>query len=382
MKYILALGLLLALASPLGAQKPETILGYARKPMSMAYYREQAILWEKETRRDAKNETAWLNWFRATRLLNKFDKEENLSEEEKESRLNRIIQGMEQHIPDSYSLPFCQWQLHPNDPKYLDLLEKAVAIDSTRSDHTDYYTNMGELSGDRSQRDRYSLRKWEAGDLSAGMLYYNHNVLIGLKPNAILLTAGDNDTYPAWALQARGIRPDVQVVNLYLLSLPDYRKRMMKQWGLNAAEIRDEDWPAYLEKELIPALQKNTAKRPVYVALTAAGMCQDNHIVNDDLYLTGVAYEYHPGGMENLAELRRNFEQRYALDYLTLPFYQEIAGEPVQQIAANYLVPLLKLAEHYRSAGDLTRMERIRILLKAVAHSSEDQALIRPYLAP
>jgi len=40
------------------------------------------------------------------------------------------------------------------------------------------------------------------------------NMLQGLPPNAILFTAGDNDTFPLWYVQAaEGVRPDVQIVN-------------------------------------------------------------------------------------------------------------------------------------------------------------------------
>jgi hypothetical protein len=55
------------------------------------------------------------------------------------------------------------------------------------------------------------------------LLEYNRNMLISAPLNAILLTNGDNDTYPAWYLQEkRGVRQDVLIVNRNLLNMVDY----------------------------------------------------------------------------------------------------------------------------------------------------------------
>jgi hypothetical protein len=53
------------------------------------------------------------------------------------------------------------------------------------------------------------------------------NYLNSCKPNAILFSYGDNDTYPLWYVQEKlGFRRDVTVINTSLLGLPVYVKRL------------------------------------------------------------------------------------------------------------------------------------------------------------
>ena len=73
----------------------------------------------------------------------------------------------------------------------------------------------------------------ETGFLTDPTLAYQRAVLRSLPADALLLTGGDLDTYPALSLQiAEGLRPDVAVVNVSMLNLPWYAKVVRDRHGV------------------------------------------------------------------------------------------------------------------------------------------------------
>ena len=377
LKITLALVFAAALAF---AQKAEPIPSYAKEQREMHWYRQQEKAWNQITQQNPSDRNAWYNLFKVTRIISMHDTTDKRKGDERNEAMDAVLSRMLKAIPNSYEYNFCKWQMGGNDMSYYPFLEKAVALEPERPEHIDYMINIGEMERNLSQRNEYSLRKINVGEMSAGMMYYNYNVLIGLERNAILLTAGDNDTYPAWALQAQGIRKDVKVLNLYLLHLKEYREKIFAELGLKNVDLDDQNEDEFFNRQLVQHLSKNTGGYPVYVALTSAGC---NHLLTDiqqDLYLTGLAYVYKNTAFDNMAVLKKNMEQLFALDYLDKAFYQEISIGRLKEINRNYVVPMLKLYQHYTEAGDVQRQNWIKAKLILVSKDTEEEESILKYL--
>jgi tetratricopeptide (TPR) repeat protein len=129
----------------------------------------------------------------------------------------------------------------------------------------------------------------------AALIEYNKNMLFSTPANAVLITNGDYDTYPAWLLQGDGLRPDVLIVNRSLLNLKDYARFLVQQGlplGLSEQELEQlkhimaDGRFMSISEQLIQRLLKQTS-RPVVLSTTLYEPKQYGY----PLRLSGLVYE-------------------------------------------------------------------------------------------
>lgn len=165
-----------------------------------------------------------------------------------------------------------------DDTEGLQHLERAVAMDPTFLDP--WYSLVIQYMGrdEMEQMDVALRRLLEGNAISESVMDYSYNMLAGLQDNAILITNGDNDTYPGWILtRLLDYRKDVDIVNRSLLNSEWYPLHIIGK-GVptfitsdELEELRSASKPPFSDTlivRLIKAAERE--KRPVYFAASLA----------------------------------------------------------------------------------------------------------------
>lgn len=159
------------------------------------------------------SEYAYANWMYAARYAGDKDYSELLTK------------GLKKYPANPTLLYLKANECHgaTNNTEGLRLLEKAIALDPSFVDPWYLLVTHYMDSGDEELLDLALRRLLESGIIADEVMDYNYNMLIGLDDNAILITNGDNDTYPGWILsRILDVRPDVAIVNRSLLNTDWY----------------------------------------------------------------------------------------------------------------------------------------------------------------
>jgi len=225
-------------------------------------------------------------------------------------------------------------------------------------------------------RARLSDARHQASELSRKRYYpqplldFAYNLLVGLEPNAILFTNGDNDTYPLWAVQWAGhpFRPDVTIANLTLLNNGAVVKMMRDSLGLPIS-LTDEQIDALAPKvdtvggTLAPPAQPShqivenviasapKAHRPVYLSVT---MGPEAIPYTDRLVLEGLVNRVVEGERASPMDYDRiaeNVTKKYRLGWpKTIPPWpanMSPLARMIEPLAQNYGFLYILMAYHY-----------------------------------
>jgi hypothetical protein len=209
--------------------RPEEIKSMRLVIYDRETYEKLAGSW-KEYYDEYASEYAYANWMYAARYAKDKDYSRLLAKGVKEYPANPTLlylKGIEHHGAHG-------------DVESRKYLERAVALDENYTDAWFALVTHYMDSGEEERLDLALRRLLESGVISDEVMDYNYNMLVGLEDNAILVTNGDNDTYPGWILtRVLNVRPDVSIVNRSLLNT-DWYPMYVIEHGLSRFIARDE----------------------------------------------------------------------------------------------------------------------------------------------
>jgi len=198
---------------------------------------------------------------------------------------------------------------------------------------------------------------------------YAYNMLTPLAPNAIVMTNGDNDTFPLWYIQeVEGVRKDVRVVNMSLLNTPWYILQLKNQEPKVPFSFTDEQIKAlypYLDERtgqvvwvkdvaVRNMIAANQWKKPVYLAVTVP----DEMGLEKHLTLEGLVYRVQPDSTAPEIDLEatlRNLYQVFRYQGLLTPdreYDQSVyKDDNAMKLVQNYSAAYVQAAYHLQTAG-------------------------------
>ena len=375
--FIINIGLLIA-------QKPEQVYSIAKVYKPHEWYLKQAELWFKEIQKDKKNETAWYNYFLANRMAGfEFDNHGDSTKkayEETKFLMNTdsIVSQAQRFIPNTFTSHYIVWRNHGTTQEDFVHLEKAYALNPNFFGINEEMVSYYESQCNFEKRKEFNNKWFKLNELSFNILSYNYNVLMSTQPNGAIISFGDNDAFPIWLLQdALGIRQDVTVLNTSLLCIPNYRAKLFKK--LNIPDFNkpfpngSEGASTQNTDEVLNHIIKNKPKElAIYIGLPAWKQFKDN---SQNFYLVGLALQYSLDNIDNIALLKNNFENKYALDYLENALIYDVSSDVANKMNINYLPGIFKLYEHYTLSGDLTHAKKMKDLGLLIAQKGGQEWL-------
>lgn len=372
----LIFGFTLIFVNFLNAQTAERVYSIAKEQRPIEWYQEQEGLWLKILKKDKKNATAWCNYYESLRAQWILGGREVSGDKNSRERLDSLVEACYKTIPTTFEANFLMYRHfngNTNDDTYFKYLEKAYAIDPLDSRTYEDFITHYELTGETERWHTFEQKYFNANLISGAVYNWGYNLLSELDENAIVFVCGDNDTYSLWGLQSvKNFRPDVTVINTSLIFLDDYRIRKLKAIGIETSDIRMDDVSSMEEFEqnqnkLFDRIMTN-GKLPVYVSGTAVSQFEKNY--SEKLYLTGLTYRYSEDEIDNVSIIRRNYEKRYLLDYLTVTFAFNIQDKMADQLNETYLPAFVKLYKHYCLMEDAEAKAQLLIYLKSISQKS------------
>lgn len=356
-----------------GQEKPEKVVSFVKDAKPFEWYVKQYDLWNVEVKSNPKNEAAWENLYASARMAQLIGDSESIKEKWNEKE-KEVVDRISKNIKETYTYyRIMAWEnsiWKETDPAERErIMQYTMKAYELRPESGDVYPelmNIYEIHKYNSEKLKEVATKWRAsGDITPNLSALAYNMLLNTKENSILITGGDNDTYPLWiAQQADNFRKDVTVLNIYLAQVPYYRNRIFKQLGIPELAGENLDFDVII-KHII------THKKNRTLYFTSNHFLTDKADFQKQLYNVGVVYQYASEGFNNEAVLVANFENKLMTDHLYFPYYQSAYPAMDRRHNCLYLSGLMLLHKHYVLVDEKAKAEKTKGLLVSLSKDTE-----------
>ncbi len=260
-------------------------------------------------------------------------------------RLSAMRDELAEEDPDGFDVHLASYYLaFPARDAFVHL-DQAAQRDRSRVELIGPQLAHAAQRGDQAAIAVWSKELRTRGRVAPGLWQVAEDLLASVDRDGILITAGEMDAYPAWALQAAANkRRDVLIVDERLLEDPTYRSRIWVAAGCKG------NVPG-TSQTFIPGLS-TASSRPVFLSMALGDRI--NTAWRPQLYVTGIAFRFSQAPYDNIKDL----EVRWA------NMNKPTDAGPLSQ---NYLVPAAVLLKHYRSVNDEAGMARMERSLRGLA---------------
>tara|TARA_B110000285_G_scaffold121472_1_gene137341 strand:- start:1723 stop:2871 length:1149 start_codon:yes stop_codon:yes gene_type:complete len=346
--------------------KKQKIYSIIKQHHTVEWYQEQASLWKEEVTKSPKNAPAWMNLYVATRNI------KLIGGDKTQADLDKIVGDSEKSISETFEYNHIKyWNGSFDEKKGLSpYLKKAYELDSDRPETYPAMFTYFYLQRDTSNVKNISEKWFASNDMSSGVYAWCRNMLMSCDKNAILITVGDNDTYPALLLQnQKHVREDVSVINLYLISIKEFQDKYFAELQIPLMDKGEKDFASVTEyHEAICAHIRKNSDRSFYY--TQSHWWNSPEELKEKMYITGLTYKYSEDRFNNVAVLQKNYEQHFLLDYLKIDLQYDISQSIINRNSMSYLAPFITLYGHYKITDDLSALKRIEALILMIAKRS------------
>lgn len=357
------------------AQRPQKIQGIAKEDKPISYYKEQSKLWYELIQKDPKQAEAWHYYYKSERARLQLE-QPDLWANNKDAfykKLNPILDNAQKHITNEYEYFYLRG-LNTRWDSAITLLKKAYSIDPYRSESYGWLFSHYAPNFNETKSKEIAKKMLESNVYSDANLKWNYNALQSVEKNGVIITNGDMDAIPKWVLQyGQGVRTDVLVISKWFFATePTYKEQILKRLDIQEPEKRVEDFkgiPEYVDYITAELLKR--IHRPIYMSSGTPMEFFRNHNLDDKMYLVGNALKYSEKDFDNTAVIKKNFEEKYYLEYLFKNFQHHPEDNVVKtNMNLTYLPGLIHLKDYYTKQNQSDKIEYYESLIQKVAKDS------------